>query len=545
MSLSLSAEQKNLRSIFDIQQQYVIPSYQRGYSWDYDECYQMYNDIMDAYHENQEYFIGNLVIAKSDENKDRLEVVDGQQRLTTLLLFFKFLFVYQPKLQKLRDCYIRKDIYSDHEDNRIRSEVFEVNDEENLALVLHYDRNDFDSKMEDFLNSKGEFLVHKIMNIFERNALFFYSWIEYYVNNGGDLDAFIRFLFESVYLLPIELNGKNFEEANNKALKIFETLNNRGKSLNDADIFKGKLYEKARKNNEAKAFIEQWKDLRNRCETSSTKIDDLFRYYSHIIRGRENKTTSEINIRDFFIEEKYSPFKTKNYDEVLQELFDIIEVVEFINKEKNGETELAKWLQLLEIYTNQFPKIALVVYLYVKNINTQNTVETVNFFKKLIRLVYFNGSTSVIKFKIFNIIRDISIDRDIDDFIEKNIPIERFDYLGLLKNGYALLAFYLIEDKALKQTSFDKIINYKDKKYLVDWSDEQISDVVDMLGNIIVLDISKKNITIDKKKDYLKKSNIEEVRLIADDMDNISYEKLKKRDIELKERLIKFFKGEI
>ncbi|WP_141090837.1 DUF262 domain-containing protein [Campylobacter concisus] len=318
MSLSLSAEQKNLRSIFDIQQQYVIPSYQRGYSWDYDECYQMYNDIMNAYHENQEYFIGNLVIAKSDENKDRLEVVDGQQRLTTLLLFFKVLFVYQPKLQKLRDCYIRKDIYSDHEDNRIRSEVFEVNDEENLALVLHYGRNDFDSKMEEFLNSKGEFLVHKIMNIFERNALFFYRWIEYYVNNGGDLDAFIRFLFESVYLLPIELNGKNFEEANNKALKIFETLNNRGKSLNDADIFKGKLYEKARKNNEAKAFIEQWKDLRNRCETSSTKIDDLFRYYSHIIRGRENKTTSEINIRDFFIEEKYSPFKTKNYDEVLQ-----------------------------------------------------------------------------------------------------------------------------------------------------------------------------------------------------------------------------------
>lgn len=93
MPLSLAAAQKDLLSIFKIEAQYVIPTYQRPYSWEYDECLQLYGDITEAFQNNEDYFIGNIVIAKSDTNKDRLEVIDGQQRLTTLLLFIKTLFI--------------------------------------------------------------------------------------------------------------------------------------------------------------------------------------------------------------------------------------------------------------------------------------------------------------------------------------------------------------------------------------------------------------------------------------------------------------------
>ena len=61
---------------------------------------------------------------------------------------------------------------------------------------------------------------------------------------------------------------------------------------------------------------------------------------------------------------EYSPFETKNYNEVLEELSKVMSVLEFINREKVKKTELAKWLQLIEIYTNQYPKMALVVYLF-------------------------------------------------------------------------------------------------------------------------------------------------------------------------------------
>jgi uncharacterized protein with ParB-like and HNH nuclease domain len=50
-----------------------------------------------------------------------------------------------------------------------------------------------------------------------------------------------------VYLLPIELIGKTSNEALDKALVIFETINNRGMNLEDADIFKAKLFKRQKR----------------------------------------------------------------------------------------------------------------------------------------------------------------------------------------------------------------------------------------------------------------------------------------------------------
>ena len=69
---------------------YVIPKYQREYTWSYKEWDALYDDIT----ENQEgYFIGSIIcINTGDSNYPRLEVIDGQQRLTTLCLFLLALY---------------------------------------------------------------------------------------------------------------------------------------------------------------------------------------------------------------------------------------------------------------------------------------------------------------------------------------------------------------------------------------------------------------------------------------------------------------------
>jgi hypothetical protein len=311
--------------------------------------------------------------------------------------------------------------------------------------------------------------------------------------------------------------------------------------LEDADIFKGKLYEKASKNNDIESFIERWKDLRDRCETLKIKVDDIFRYYSHIIRGKEGKTSLEINIRDFFNKETYSPFQTKNYTEILEDLFQVLEAVEYINEVKNKPTALAKWLQLVEIYTNQFPKIALVVYLFARGYNEEKTID---FLKKLVRFTYYAGSTSTIKFQIFNMIRDISIGRDIEQYTKDDIPTEYFNYMGLLKKGYALLAFYLTQKTALTPYSVDNIVNSKDKKYLTEWTDEQLKIALDSLGNTVILDLSKKDLMIDKKATYYQNSNIEEIRELSYRMQNFTFEDFQARDEALRQKIIAFFKGE-
>ncbi len=142
------------------------------------------------------------------------------------------------------------------------------------------------------------------------------------------------------------MRGKTKDEASEKALIIFETINNRGMNLEDADIFKAKLYKRAENINEEKIFIDLWRDFKYSCENLKIEIDDVFRYYSHIIRGREGITSNEINLREFFTIKKYSPFNLKKYKDIMNDLNNIIDVLEFINQEKQQESELAKWIQL-------------------------------------------------------------------------------------------------------------------------------------------------------------------------------------------------------
>jgi len=79
MALSLNAEQKPLLKIFKIEDQYIIPSYQRPYSWKYEQCLQLYNDVVENFKPFDEqnkalspkdYFLGNIIIAKNEENRD-------------------------------------------------------------------------------------------------------------------------------------------------------------------------------------------------------------------------------------------------------------------------------------------------------------------------------------------------------------------------------------------------------------------------------------------------------------------------------------------
>ena len=146
MALYLSAEQKNLKSLFSNDNRYIIPSYQRHYSWTMEQCKQMYDDILDAFESNTDsYFLGNIVLAEGDDD-DRPEVVDGQQRLVTLWLFLKALYILMPANTRLRRM-IEVESYDDASSDfvsAIYSEVFEVKDQEQIDTMLLNRLEDFE-----------------------------------------------------------------------------------------------------------------------------------------------------------------------------------------------------------------------------------------------------------------------------------------------------------------------------------------------------------------------------------------------------------------
>ena len=78
------------RSIFTRGDRYVIPLYQRPYAWDETHIEQLIEDIDDIpAHGSQKYYLGSLVVSSGDDQL--FEVIDGQQRLTTLYLLLSAL----------------------------------------------------------------------------------------------------------------------------------------------------------------------------------------------------------------------------------------------------------------------------------------------------------------------------------------------------------------------------------------------------------------------------------------------------------------------
>jgi len=543
MALSLTAEQKKILHIFKIDAQYIIPEYQRPYSWEYEQCFQLYNDLMESFSSGEDYFMGNLIIAKSEKDDYELDVVDGQQRLTTLFLMIKILSffttdeLFKKDFQEILGGINRNTRKYEY---RIKSDVVESDDKKMLDSVLECKSDYFEKTINDCRNKKGEFQVKKDLNSFQKNSLYFYDWFYFFQSKNNNIDDFIAYLFEKVYLLPIELRGKDKDEANEKALVIFETINNRGMNLEDADIFKAKLYKRAKRINEEIIFVDIWRSFKNSCDNLRIDIDDVFRYYSHIIRGEQGITSNEINLREFFTTKDYSPFSLKKYKEVMDDLNQIIDILEYINQEKQQSTVFAKWIQLIDAYTNQYPKFALVVYLY-KNQNYTNL--DYGMLESIVRYAYYMGSTTKIKFETYAIIKKICNNEPIENYYQ-DVNTAYFDYLGNLKYGYALLAFYSDREKALEKYYIDKIISLKDEKSL-NWEDEKLDEFINSLGNFIVLDIPKKNLTLERKIAYYQTSGNRLIQQDSQRLLTLQYSAFKQRDIELKEKLACFFRGRL
>lgn len=93
----LNVDQKSIKDLLqDRKADFLIPDYQRPYAWGEKECQTLWDDIFafaipdegrTRFDVNSEYFLGPIVTFKNDKLK--LEVIDGQQRLTTIMLLLR------------------------------------------------------------------------------------------------------------------------------------------------------------------------------------------------------------------------------------------------------------------------------------------------------------------------------------------------------------------------------------------------------------------------------------------------------------------------
>lgn len=544
--ISLTAEQKTIEGIFGAPNEtYVIPMYQRPYSWGFDQFYELYKDLMGAYIEDESYFLGNIIMARSKSYGDdgKSSVVDGQQRLITIWTLIKVLSLYLPNINTLQNSLFVVPWSGDAKLPKIESRIFENRDDKAIEDVMDYTKETVENRYKAVATSDG-INEEKCLTKVEFALLYFYQQFVVLQKEDFELSKFAQYLMKKVTMLPIVQSADEQEDAENKALTIFETINNRGMDLEDADIFKARLYDSAHKEEQRKEFISMWVDFKLECAELKLSVDDIFRYYSHVIRGRQRITSNEKRLREFFTNEPFSPLKTHSYKEVLEDLNKILSVLKYINKERGGDDKVGIWLQILSAYTNQYPTYALVVYLYYHDVELlEEKQKFVTFLQSLVRYCFYMGSTTSVKFTIYSMIKVIANKGEIDANYVDAIP-DDFKHLGRLQNAYALLAHYLDSKESIPvRFSVDKIVNLRDWDLLGDdWNDhaQSFGDICNSIGNLIVLDIPKRYNSVIDKYDYYKMSKSEYVKGVLTSP-IFNYEDWRQRNHHLKQLLADFF----
>lgn len=269
---------------------FTVPMYQRNYDWESDQIVDFWDDLVDLVEGNRNsHFFGQIVTFKNEDG--RQEIIDGQQRLTTSLIFMAVIKdiatkMYQDNFakdtslsdldrgDKLRDIRnaVRKLIRGDHEGDQ--------------ASLIVEQRSANNGELEDYFYA----LTHKAIEALSetskvapiRKMRSTYTTIHKWIENDlklkktlGEridrLDNIFNSFYDKFYIVMISAPSRI------DAFTIFETLNSRGKDLEVSDIIKNHLMSLL--NSDMDSANTQWQRIASAFNGDSHKISRFIRTY--------------------------------------------------------------------------------------------------------------------------------------------------------------------------------------------------------------------------------------------------------------------------
>ena len=263
----------NFGSIISNSRRFIVPKFQRDYSWNSEQWDDLWQDIETMIDEHDEHYMGYLVLQTQDDKL--FYIIDGQQRFTTVLLL-----IYAAI--KCVESQIVQGI--DVEDNKRRCESLKalyIGKEDPVTLdydnLLTLNRNN-NSYFCDYILKLGDL---KARNLTATEKLM-RSCFEYYeqklvgkYNSGKEYASFIQAVAEGLHFTQIVVN----DEMN--AFRVFETLNARGVQLSSADLLKNYLFSRVDSDTTHTSRIDtlerKWSVLTDNIKAE--KLPEFLRYY--------------------------------------------------------------------------------------------------------------------------------------------------------------------------------------------------------------------------------------------------------------------------
>ena len=391
---------------------FEIPKYQRGYAWEIQNIRELFEDVVESIESNSNHYIGTIVLSKSEDDDEKFYVVDGQQRITTTTLIISALI---KKLTEKDQAYYER---------------FYLKEDERYRLTpLNRDCK----FLTDLLDSK----VGEPQNKSQRYLKEAYEEIKFKVEKIDDKLKFLK----SVEKLEVMEFVENSE---GDAIRIFQTVNDRGKPLSNMEkakslliYFSNRYLDKKLDNQINDCFsdiFEIYDDIKHLGEELNITLiknkefneDNLMRYHfvsysdenydptaSYVLQFLKNKLT---NFRNTSTTENYQEIEDfiNSYTESLKSFFENCKNV--IERAKT-EPKYFKLFVVLNLSATLYPLIVKLESLKLldKNLETKN-YEKFTFFDliELIEVRVYKTRATDPKADISRLVFDIDKKKPID-----------------------------------------------------------------------------------------------------------------------------------
>ena len=569
---NLNIERKSVYEVFTKRGlKFLIPDYQRPYSWTLEHCETLFEDLKefafpngdaDAFDDDKdEYFLGTILTF--DNGFGQNEVVDGQQRLITLTLLLRAFYEsfgesVNKTFGRIAECIWKTDRNEnpDFSTCKITSEVAtDENNEEFQKIIFE------GVAPRDFKSNYAENYRY-----FQRKIKDFKLMVP------DNFSLLPKRILDNCILLPIETTSQN------TALRIFTTLNDRGMPLSDSDIFKAQFYKffKSKGKSEKENFVTRWKELERLCNknfhprtgTAMTPVDDLFMRYMYYLLARANVANDTFKgLRPFYERDNYAVLRSEQAFEDLISLANFWDDVSTRNSDRFSE-RILKCLYVLNYSPYNIWAYAVSIY-FMGNRDDKDFLDDEKFFRFLNKITALILMFAILNSGIQSIRRPFFLEfKNIlrgEELTFKDFRTERNFFTAKLRemifsnsrrSTRAMLAWWTFSDPAQELPPIDMKLEtehiYAIKRHeLSPLSDEKN---LELLGNKALLE---KRINIraadyrfeDKKKYYLgyvkngrrtQGTMIDELRELAETQNDFTEEDILERNEKIFSAFISF-----
>lgn len=494
------------------QRWFRVPEYQRPYVWTSDEVTELLEDLTFAQAEkpNDEYFLGSFVYQSKrvDQSEgqefDENDLLDGQQRMTKLLMLFAVIrdLVDCPKAKKsCQEC-----IYQDGDEFKKIPErsrlVFPIRPEVE-EFINEYIKERDGTKREDDLNR-----IAKSDNNVSRMAQAVLTMHKFFSNKGtADIKELLKFLLNKVVLIYVSTDGLE------DAFRLFTILNDRGIPLRNSDILKSMNLGALGPEEDKGKYAKMWEEAENELGENFEKFLDhvrtilvkdkargsLLQEYGVKIYGEKNKSIGErkpallkkgketFELMKKYLEHRRTVFSEDNVKELTNWGFD--NLVKVMSEELPPD-----WIPPLLRYFDRFRFERMLEFLkkldnkFSADWISESSTKRINGMNRVIQVIdEAGGPDEVLRSDCFHI-DGCSFMTNVSDCVVKKKCVK---YL-LLKLDY--LYQDPLNEISVKNLSVEHILPQNpsgESQWVRDFNPDQRTDWTDRLGNLMLISRSK------------------------------------------------------